>query len=101
MSQEPLVLPDGLVGLIQFHYQLHRRWMVVNRQALNDLRHWDWDLAQRVEQFLTASGVDEKFQYWLAINDSILQPLGDFPPVSSNICSCDTCRDNLAMLLEK
>lgn len=75
--------------------------MVANRHALNDLRHWDRDLAKLVEQFLIASGVNEKFRRWLAISDSILQPLGDFSPVSSNICSCDRCRDNLAMLLEK
>jgi hypothetical protein len=59
---------ESLLALLVGYYRLQRRWWVGNRGVLVDLRHWDYELARLVEQFLAAKSADEKFRYWWAIS---------------------------------
>jgi hypothetical protein len=41
--------------------------------------------------------VETKYQWWPAIIDHILEPLGGRQPIAENNCDCVVCREDLAM----
>ncbi len=95
-----LAMHVGLNDLLHWHYRLQQKWWVSSKRLLGDLRSWDYKLADFVEGFLATSEVQAKFQFWSAIIDHILEPLGGRQPISENNCNCDVCQRDLAILLK-
>ena len=91
----------GLNELLHWHYQLQRKWWISSKRLLGDLRNWDYRLAALVEDFVATSEVQAKFQFWSAIIDHILEPLGGRQPIAENNCHCDICQRDLATLLPR
>ena len=42
--------------------------------------------------------VRAKFQYWSAIIDHILKPIGGRQPIAENNCDCAVCQRDLSMM---
>ncbi len=95
-----LAMHIGVNDLLHYHYQLQQRWWVSNKRLLADLREWDAPLATLLEQFLFTCEVSTKFSLWSAIIDHILQPLGGRQPIAENNCTCERCKQDLALLLK-
>ncbi|GCE27643.1 hypothetical protein KDA_31270 [Dictyobacter alpinus] len=75
-TQALLFMHTYLQNLLMFHYQLQRRWWPGQLQLAEDLRHWNHELANLIDTFVTIGDVEMKFQHWSAIIDYILQPFG-------------------------
>ena len=88
----------GLNDFLHYHYQLQQHWYVSSKRMLADLHQWDPPLAQLLEYFVVVADVHEKFGYWSAMIDHILQPLGGRQPISENNCDCEVCQLDLAMI---
>lgn len=92
------VMHVGLNDFLKYHYQLQQRWWVSSKRMLKDLQSWDPQLAELVEKFVAASDVETKFQFWSAIIDHILAPIGGRQPIAENNCTCEVCLKDLAMI---
>jgi predicted nucleotidyltransferase len=92
------VMHVGLNDFLKFHYQIQRKWWVSSKRMLADLRSWDLHLAQLVEKFVAACDIQIKFQFWSAIIDYILAPIGGRQPIAENNCTCEVCMKDLSML---
>jgi hypothetical protein len=95
-----LLMHEGLIILLMSHYQLHQRWWVSTHHLFSDLPNWDPELAQLVENCVATSEGDAKFQWWSAIINHILQPLGGRESISERNCMCSSCQSDVSMLLE-
>lgn len=93
-----LVMHVGLDDYLHWHYRLQQHWWVSSKRMLRDLRSWDAPLAGLLEQFVVTSELHEKFTYWSAIIDHILEPFGGRQPISENNCHCEVCERDLSML---
>lgn len=93
-----LVMHVGVNEWLQWHYRLQQHWWVSSKRMLRDLRSWDAPLAGLLEQFVATSDVHQKFTYWSAIIDHILEPFGGRQPISENNCHCQVCERDLSML---
>jgi hypothetical protein len=93
------VMHVGLNDFLHYHYRLQQRWWVSSKRLLVDLRNWDTALVPLIEQFVATSDVQVKFQFWSAIIDHILQPLGGRQPIEENNCECEICQRDLGTLL--
>jgi hypothetical protein len=92
------VMHVGLNDFLKYHYQIQQRWWVSSKRMLSDLRSWDLQLAELVEKFIATSDVETKFQFWSAIIDHILAPIGGRPRIEDNNCTCEVCLKDLAMI---
>jgi len=95
-----LLMHESLIVLLMSHYQLHQRWWVLTHHLFSDLPNWDPELAQLVENCVATSEGDAKFQWWSAIINHILQPLGGRQSISEQNCMCSSCQNDVSMLLE-
>lgn len=93
-----LVMHEGINDFLHWHYRLQQHWWVSSKRWLRDLRTWDAPLAGLVEQFVVTSEIHEKFVYWSAIIDHILEPFGGRQPISENNCHCEVCERDLSLL---
>ena len=96
-----LVMHVGLNEFLKYHYQLQQRWWVSSKRLLADLYNWDLPLAHLMEHFVATCEVQAKFEYWSAIIDHILKPIGGRQPIAENNCACAICRQDLSMIGEK
>ena len=92
-----LAMHVGVNDFLHYHYQLQQRWLVSSKRMLADLRSWDAQLAQLLEQFVITCDIQKKYYYWSAIIDHILAPVGGRQPISENNCTCEVCQRDLAM----
>ncbi|HEX6478530.1 MAG TPA: nucleotidyltransferase domain-containing protein [Ktedonobacteraceae bacterium] len=92
------VMHVGLNDFLKRHYQIQRKWWVSSKRMLADLRSWDPQLAELVESFVATSDVEIKFQFWSAIIDHILAPIGGRQPIAENNCICEVCSKDLSMI---
>jgi hypothetical protein len=51
-----------------------------------------------LEKFVTANDVQTKFQFWSAIIDYILAPIGGRQRIEDNNCTCEVCQNDLSMI---
>ena len=92
------VMHVGLNDFLKHHYRIQQRWWVSSKRMLKDLRGWDPQLAELVEKFVVTSEVQTKFQFWSAIIDHILAPIGGRQRIEDNNCTCEVCLKDLAMI---
>ena len=92
-----LVMHVGMNEWLHWHYRLQQHWWVSSKRMLRDLRTWDVPLAGLLDQFVVTSDVHEKFGYWSAIIDHILEPFGGRQPIAENNCHCAVCEQDLGM----
>lgn len=92
------VMHVGLNEFLKYHYRLQQKWWVSSKRLLADLRGWDAPLAQLVEHCIATCEVHAKFQYWSAIIDHILEPIGGRQPIAENNCDCAVCQRDLSMV---
>lgn len=90
-----LAMGINISEILQYHYQLNQRWWVSNKRLLPDLRTWDPDLAQKVEDFVSIADAKQKYEYWSQILDHVTKPLGGRQPISENNCNCSVCVEDL------
>ncbi len=93
------VMHVGLNDFLKFHYQIHQKWWVSSKRLLTDLRIWDEPLVYLMERFVSTCELATKYQFWSAIIDHILEPLGGRQPITENNCDCVVCREDLSVLL--
>src|SRR6266567_230679 len=94
------VMHVGLNDFLKFHYQIHQKWWVSSKRLLTDLKTWDEHLVHLIECFVSTCELAAKYQFWSAIIDHILQPLGGRQPMAENNCDCVVCREDLSVLLK-
>jgi hypothetical protein len=92
------VMHVGLNDFLKHHYRIQKKWWVSSKRMLVDLRSWDPQLAQLVENFVATCDVQTKFQFWSAIIDHILAPLGGRQPIAENNCTCEACVKDLVRI---
>jgi hypothetical protein len=93
------VMHVGLNDFLKFHYQIQQKWWVSSKRLLADLSTWDESLVHLIERFVSTCELAAKYQFWSAIIDHILQPLGGRQPIAENNCDCAVCREDLSVLL--
>ncbi len=93
------VMHVGLNDFLKFHYQIQQKWWVSSKRLLVDLGTWDESLVHLIERFVSTCELAAKYQFWSAIIDHILQPLGGRQPIVENNCDCAVCREDLSVLL--
>ena len=93
------VMHVGLNDFLKFHYQIHQKWWVSSKRLLTDLSTWDESLVHLIERFVSTCELAAKYQFWSAIIDHILQPLGGQQSIAENNCDCVVCREDLSVLL--
>jgi len=91
------VMHVGLNDFLKFHYQIHQKWWVSSKRLLTDLSTWDEPLVYLRERFISTCEVEKKYQFWSAIIDHILEPLGGRQPIAENNCDCGVCREDLSV----
>lgn len=94
------VMHVGLNDFLKFHYQIQQKWWVSSKRLLVDLSIWDEPLVHLIERFISTCELAAKYQFWSAIIDHILQPLGGRQPIAENNCNCTACKKDLSVLLK-
>jgi len=55
-------------------------------------------MAELIEQFVSTSKVDKKYELWSQILDYVVKPIGGRKEISDINCNCEVCKKDLALL---
>ena len=93
-----LLMHLNLEILIKYFYRLNGKWQVPTKKVLRDLKTWDGNFAQLLENLISAPDLKEKVNYWTNIIEYIKSKMPSISYDRFMNCTCEECLDDIKLL---